>query len=220
MNYALLSKAVKAIELSADTLRASLYFLVPKLWFRKLGGYCQFKGWPRFGYAFREICLGQCCTLGKGVFLHCGPNGKIHLGNRVGLNDYTYISALYGVVVGDNTRIGEFVSIRDNDHVFSQSNVPISLQGFTGAPITIGEDVWIGRGVFIGKGVTIAKGAVVGANSVVTKDIPAYAVAVGSPAKVIKYRSKEAVEEIARKISKETSVVPNRESVIPSVSAL
>lgn len=58
-----------------------------------------------------------------------------------------------------------------------------------GAPISIGEDVWIGRGVFVGKGVSIGQGAVIGANSVVVKDIPPYAVAVGAPARVIKYRT-------------------------------
>ena len=106
----------------------------------------------------------------------------------MGLNDYTYISSIYGVSIGNNTRIGEFVSIRDNDHQFSRADVPIQAQGFMGEPIEIGEDVWIGRGVFVGKGVCIGKGAVVGANSVVTKNIPPYAVAVGVPAKVIKYR--------------------------------
>nr|WP_235108757.1 acyltransferase [Acaryochloris sp. 'Moss Beach'] len=104
------------------------------------------------------------------------------------MNDYTYISSIYGVTIGNNTRIGEFVSIRDNDHQFSQLDIPICSQGFLGAPVEIGNDVWIGRGVFIGKGIHIGNGAIVGANSVVTKNIPPYAVAVGVPAKVIKYR--------------------------------
>lgn len=55
-------------------------------------------------------------------------------------------------------------------------------------PTYIGNDCWIAHGVYIKNGVTIGDGAVVGARSVVTKDIPPYAMAVGSPAKVIKYR--------------------------------
>lgn len=52
----------------------------------------------------------------------------------------------------------------------------------------IGNDCWIATGVYIKNGVTIGDGAVIGARSVVTKDIPPYAVAVGSPAKIVKYR--------------------------------
>lgn len=228
MSYRLLSKGVKALTLLIDSFRASLYFLLPKLWFRELGLYCQFKGLPRFGYAFREIYLGRRCTLGKGVFLHCGPNGSIQIGNRVGLNDYTYISALYGVTIGNNTRIGEFVSIRDNDHTFSRLDMPICHQGFTGTSIDIEDDVWIGRGVFVGKGVQIGQGAVIGANSVVTKDIPAYAVAVGSPAKVIKYRNRPLDKVLDKPLDKplnqetagELDRALNRTPIISSASTL
>ena len=56
---------------------------------------------------------------------------------------------------------------------------------------TIGSDVWIGAGASIMTGVNVGDGAVIGANSVVTKDIPPYAVAVGVPAKIIKFRFDE-----------------------------
>ncbi|NJO59335.1 MAG: acyltransferase [Richelia sp. RM2_1_2] len=194
MSYKFLAKVVKAIEMLVFFLRAYSYFLLPKFWFRKLGQRCQFKGFPRFGYAFRDICLGDNCILGKDIFFNCGPDSFINIGSNVGLNDYIYISSVYGITIGNNTRIGEFVSIRDNDHQFSQADIPIRLQGFTGKPIKIGSDVWIGRGVYIGKGIEIGDGAVIGANSVVTKYIPPYAVAVGVPAKIIKYRTKEKLE--------------------------
>ena len=164
------------------------YFTVPYLWFRTLGRNCCFQGFVRFGYAFRNIQVGHHCSFGLGLFLNCGSDSFIKIGNYVSLNDYTYISSLYDIEIGDHTRIGEFVSIRDNDHVFADPDVPICLQGFQGKKIKIGSDVWVGRGVFISKGVEIGNGAVIGANSVVTKSIPPFAVAVGSPAKVIKYR--------------------------------
>lgn len=190
MIYKLLAKVYHLFRLFKGFLIALLYQILPGIWFRKLGHNCRFRGCPRFGYAFRDIRLGNDCDFGVGVFLNSGDNCQIRIGNKVSLNDYTYISALYGIEIGDNSRIGEFVSIRDNDHGFADPNRPIHSQGFTGKPIKIGSDVWIGRGVFIGKGVEIGDGAVIGANSVVTKSIPAFAVAVGTPAKVIKYRRK------------------------------
>lgn len=58
----------------------------------------------------------------------------------------------------------------------------------SGSVVNIGNDVWIGEGCFIKSGVNIGNGAIIGANSVVTKDIPDYAIAYGSPAKIAKYR--------------------------------
>ena len=66
----------------------------------------------------------------------------------------------------------------------------IQRQGWeqTKTGITVEDDVWIGANSVILPGVHINKGAIIGAGSVVTKDIPPYAIAVGNPAKVIKYR--------------------------------
>lgn len=58
-------------------------------------------------------------------------------------------------------------------------------------PIEIGNDVWIGDGVFVKNGIKIGDGAIIGARAVVTKDVPPYAIVVGSPAKIIKYRFDE-----------------------------
>lgn len=61
-------------------------------------------------------------------------------------------------------------------------------QGMRTAPVTIGNDVWIGMRSIIMPGVNIGDGSVIGAGAVVTKDVPAYAIVGGVPAKVIKYR--------------------------------
>ncbi len=63
---------------------------------------------------------------------------------------------------------------------------PLVRPLYSKGPIIIEDDVWLGEKVSVMPGVHIGRGAIIGANSVVTKDIPAYAVAVGSPAKVIK----------------------------------
>ena len=66
-------------------------------------------------------------------------------------------------------------------------------------PIVIGNDVWIGRNVKILTGVTIGDGAIIGAHSVVAKDIPPYAIAVGNPCEVKKYRfSEEIIEKLLK----------------------
>ena len=86
-------------------------------------------------------------------------------------------------------RRSPLVAIRDHDHRFDGPlAVPIREQGHVCAPVTIGDNVWLAGKSTVLKGVTIGDNAVVGANAVVTRDIPANAVAMGVPARVIRYR--------------------------------
>ena len=72
-------------------------------------------------------------------------------------------------------------------------------QSFTKGDIVVGNDVWIGHGVTILSGVTIGDGAVIGACSVVSKNIPPYAIAYGNPIRVVRYRfSKEIIEKLLK----------------------
>jgi len=103
--------------------------------------------------------------------------------------------------------IGRYCSIADDvlilnggehftDRVSTYPFPPMGMggnepEGFTRGPVTIGNDVWIGARVTILSGVTIGDGAVIGACSCVTRDVPAYAVASGVPAKVRRYRFDE-----------------------------
>jgi acetyltransferase-like isoleucine patch superfamily enzyme len=74
------------------------------------------------------------------------------------------------------------------NHVFADPDRPIRLQGETAKGIRIGRDVWLGNGVRVTDGVEIGDGCVIGAGSVVTRSIPPYSIAVGSPARVIRQR--------------------------------
>ncbi len=96
------------------------------------------------------------------------------------------------IVIGKSCLIAAHVGIFANNHNFSDPNRNITEQGVTSKGITIEDDCWLGHAVTVLDGVTIGQGSVIGAGAVVTKDIPAYSVAVGTPARVIKSRkSKE-----------------------------
>ena len=78
------------------------------------------------------------------------------------------------------------VAILGNDHIWDKPGVPIQFSGRPRQQNTaIGRDAWIGRRAIIMRGITIGDGAIVAANAVVTKDVPAYAVVAGVPARVI-----------------------------------
>ena len=88
------------------------------------------------------------------------------------------------VHIGDHVMIGPRVSLITAGHPIDSGVRNRGLE--FGKPITIGDNVWIGANVFIGPGVTIRDNAIIGGGAVVVKDIPANAVAVGNPAKVMR----------------------------------
>ena len=112
------------------------------------------------------------------------------------------------ITIGNYCSIAAGVSfIIDNDHPTNNiSTYPFKAliakngsEAISKGDIVIGDDVWIGQNAMILSGVHIGQGAVIGAGGVVTKNIPPYAIAVGVPAKVIKYRFKqEIIDELLR----------------------
>jgi acetyltransferase-like isoleucine patch superfamily enzyme len=91
------------------------------------------------------------------------------------------------ITIGESVMLGPKVIVWTRDHG-SETATRMKAQPHVSAPVVIGDDVWIGAGAIILKGVTIGRGAVVGAGSVVAKDVPAFAVVVGNPARVVKMR--------------------------------
>ncbi len=92
------------------------------------------------------------------------------------------------ITIGNDVMIGPKTIIWGRDHGIENNGIPMKKQPHVYSPITIEDDVWIAANVTILKGVTIGKGAVIGAGAVVVKDVPPYAIVVGNPAKVIRYR--------------------------------
>lgn len=128
-------------------------------------------------------------VVGKGF--HVGRSVSIGAGLKAG--DYVYIgphSQLPPQVhIGHYSSLSARVAIVGSDHNFGPPGVPIVFAGRPPSCVTtIGSDVLVGHGAIIMRGVTIGNGAIVGAGAVVTKDVPPYAVVVGVPARILRYR--------------------------------
>lgn len=109
------------------------------------------------------------------------------IGEGTYIGRFAHINAWRQVTIENNVLLADRVFISDADHNYENPDVPIILQGdaFKG-PVCLKTGCWLGVGVVVLPGVTVGMNAVVAANSVVTKDVPDYAVAAGIPAKVIK----------------------------------
>lgn len=146
----------------------------------------------------KYIDFGEQLTTGVGCRFDCFPGNepstkKLVFGKNVQINDYVHIVAMNKVIIGDNVLMASHVFISDNSHgcykgCDNDSNpmVPPTKREYYTVPISIGNNSWIGEGVIIMPGVTIGEGCVIGAHSVVSRNIPNYSIAVGSPAKIIK----------------------------------
>ncbi|HEX8464931.1 MAG TPA: acyltransferase [Abditibacterium sp.] len=134
-----------------------------------------------------DLRIGPGCVFERDATLEC--SGVLHIGARSIFGHHCTLAAKESLIVGEDCLIAEMVSIRDHDHRFDDFDTPISAQGEVCAPVRIGNNVWLAARVVVIKGVTIGDGSIVGAGAVVTKDIPAGAIAVGVPARVVKMRS-------------------------------
>lgn len=153
-----------------------------------------FPGWC-LGYAFRRFLVGRIFeSCGEGVIIKqgaiFGDGSKLRIGNHSQIGHNARVP--FDLIVGDDVIMAPDVVIWSVGHEFSGTDIPIRLQGETARrPVVIGNDVWIGQRCVIMPGVRIGDHAVIGAASVVTRDVPPYAVVAGVPAKVLRYRNQE-----------------------------
>lgn len=152
----------------------------------------------------KYLYIGDDCII-NGRFIFESKDGVISVGNHTFIGGSTFISHSK-IEIGDNVTIAWGCTIYDHnshslDYLERRKDIDDQLSDIRNgrnfianknwtsvksAPIKICNDAWIGMNVIILKGVTIGEGAVVGAGSVVTKDVPAWSVVAGNPAKVIR----------------------------------
>ncbi len=172
-------------------------------------------------YYARKLRVGANFVAERGCEINCLAERGLVFGNRVSVGSYAVIrpANIYGgdigegLKVGDESNIGPYsyigcsgfieignrvmisprVSIYAENHVFADTSIPMKEQGVKRGFVKIEDDCWIASNSVILSGVTVGKGSVVAAGSVVTKDVPPYAVVGGNPAKVIKMRKDRTV---------------------------
>lgn len=119
------------------------------------------------------------------IAAHAYVTGDLTTGTDCTLNPFTVVRGT--VVLGDGVRIGAHTSLLGFNHSTAPDQ-PVFRQPQTSRGITVGDDVWIGSHVVVVDGVTIGDHCVIGAGAVVTKDVPAWTVAAGNPARRIRDR--------------------------------
>jgi acetyltransferase-like isoleucine patch superfamily enzyme len=141
------------------------------------------------------ISIGEDTLIGEGVALSAGmvpgqiciSSPVVTIGDRCLIGRGSGIVGHFSIVIGNDVWTGHHVYITDQNHGYEDISRPISEQTQPERAVTIGDGSWLGYGSVVLPGVTIGKHCVIGANSVVTRDVPDFSVAVGVPAKVIRH---------------------------------
>lgn len=112
---------------------------------------------------------------------------RIQIGDNTAIGNNTFISANNSIVIGKNVIMSSYVFITDHDHRFDDITKNIHDQPLTeGGSVFIGDNVFLGEKCSILKNVKIGERSVVASNSVVSRDVPAYTIVAGNPARAIK----------------------------------
>jgi acetyltransferase-like isoleucine patch superfamily enzyme len=187
----------------ADIIRKTIHYSLEKITHLFAFPVKQFRAWLYF--------KNRTVSLGKGVLLK-GLTYNVRVGKYVNIYDHCIIEVAgdgpelvigdhclfaYGVLlsctkrirIGNYVMIGEYTSVRDTSHTYSDQNKTIKENEDVSSPVEIGNDVWIGRGCLILGGTIIEDGVVVAANSVVKGRLEKYGIYGGAPARLLKMRN-------------------------------
>jgi acetyltransferase-like isoleucine patch superfamily enzyme len=140
------------------------------------------------GEANRGIRLGNGVFIGRNTILSC-KNGDIELADEANIGFNCELFSASRVRVGAGVLMAAYTYVIGGDHDFSDPSKSVLAQTRTSAGVAIGDGAWIGAGAKILDGVTLGDRAIIGAGAVVRDDVPALAIAVGIPARVVSVRT-------------------------------
>ena len=151
-----------------------------------------FARWPLEGNVLEALTEGRL-ELGEGVLFEPGVwitapgQARVRIGEGTFLNRNVMVAAQELVEIGPHCMLANGCFVSDASHRYEDPELPITWQGFeTKGPTRIGANCWLGANVVVTSGVTIGERCVIGAGSVVTRDIEAFSIAAGTPARVIR----------------------------------
>jgi acetyltransferase-like isoleucine patch superfamily enzyme len=150
----------------------------------------------RPGYGRLEI--GRWVHIGDGNSIRC-HEGSLRIGDKVVMGRSNTVNCYLDVEIGAATLVADWVYVTDFDHVTADVERPIKDQGIVKAPVRIGPDCWLGVKSTVLRGTRIGRGTVLGAHAVARGDLPPYAVAAGTPARVVRDRRADYAADAARR---------------------
>ena len=142
----------------------------------------------------QRLSAGGEVYLDHGAYLHCGDQawcegaGGISIGRGSYVGPYCVLFGMGGLEIGEQVMIAPGAVVSTVQHPYDDTSRPMYEQPRVYEKIVIEDDVYIGSNAVVTPGVRIGRGAVIGAGAVVTHDVPAWAVAVGVPAKLVASR--------------------------------
>jgi carbonic anhydrase/acetyltransferase-like protein (isoleucine patch superfamily) len=134
-----------------------------------------------------RIAVGDDVFVGAGSWLQTLGDGELEIGSGTSIAGNCVLSAATTVRLGEKVLLARNVYISDHIHAYRDPGRAVLEQGLDRVEgVNIGDGAWLGQNVVVCPGVRIGQGAVIGANAVVVDDIPAFSLAVGAPAKVVR----------------------------------
>jgi acetyltransferase-like isoleucine patch superfamily enzyme len=144
--------------------------------------------------SMKGITIGNNSSFGKNCIVECTGNLKylgqgLLIGQHVGIGSGSFLGCAGGIEIGDDTIIGNYVTFHSENHNYSDSSIPIRLQGVNHQGIKLGKNCWVGAKVTFLDGVTVEDGCVIAAGALLLKGTYLQnTIYAGVPAKPVKKR--------------------------------
>lgn len=144
-------------------------------------------GLSRHGIEFGDnVMIGAYSIIRANLLANLGAG--LQIGKDSALDAYSFVGAAGQITIGENVIMGQHVSFHSENHNHDRTDIPIKQQGTRRLGIVIEDDCWVGSNTVFLDGCHVEKGCVIGAGSIVRGRIPAYSIAVGAPARVVRSR--------------------------------